>query len=217
MHLCERLLSSCTCCLPLVLIQPWLKCPHIDQWHKTYCPWIMPKPAGVGEFLQAFYVAIICIKHCRRFGEAVVKFTIYWNVFRQLRTSLTIVNHVCSLHSDLNPLLHAGVFIHKKEQTFRSIQIIGLGLDSMRSPAFSSEPKKPVPWWTGDLTPSVLHRKLEISRWNRRACQAATEPAWQCRRPIHHPSQQNGQELDQALLIGSAIAVCQCPASAFEW
>ena len=47
---------------------------------------------------------------------------------------------------------------------------------------FSSEPRKPAPWPTGDFAPSVLHRNLEIRRWNRRACQASTEPAWKCRK-----------------------------------
>ena len=54
----------------------------------------------------------------------------------------------------------------------------------MRSPAFSSEPRKPAPWWTGDLTPSVLHRKLEVRRWNHRVYQAATVPAWQCKKSL---------------------------------
>ena len=49
-------------------------CRHASCWER---------PAGVGEFLQAFFVAIVCIKHCRRFGEAVMKFTIYWTMSRQ--------------------------------------------------------------------------------------------------------------------------------------
>ena len=58
---CGRSLASCS--LPLILIQPsWLKCPHIDQWQRTYCTWITLRPAGVGEFLQAFFVAIVCHK-----------------------------------------------------------------------------------------------------------------------------------------------------------
>ena len=49
-------------------------------------------------------------------------------------------------------------------------------------PAFSSEPLKPTPWQKGDMTPSVLHEKLEVRRWNRRVHQAATVPAWQCKK-----------------------------------
>ena len=61
--LCGRSLSSCTCFLPLILMQAsWIKCPHFDQWQKTYCKQIMLIPAGVGEFLQAFFIAIICHK-----------------------------------------------------------------------------------------------------------------------------------------------------------
>ena len=37
---------------------------------------------------------------------------------------LEIVNHVCSLHSDVNSFLHAVVFIHKIIKTFGSMQII---------------------------------------------------------------------------------------------
>ena len=51
----------------------------------------MVRPAGVGEFLQASFVAIVCHK-VLRFGEAVMKFIIYWAVSRQLQTSLTVHN-----------------------------------------------------------------------------------------------------------------------------
>ena len=55
---------------------------------------------------------------------------------------------------------------------------------------------------------SLLHAGFFIHK----KCPAATEPAWQCKNTysLHHPAQQYGQDLDQALLIGSAIAVCQC-------
>ena len=71
----------------------WLKCPHIDQWQKTYCRlhesfW----DQRVSEnFCRHFLLRLFAIKHCRRFGEAVMKFTISWAVSRQLRTSLTLV------------------------------------------------------------------------------------------------------------------------------
>ena len=60
--LCGRSLASCPCCPCCCLwFQPsWLKSPHIDQWQKTYCTWIMLRPVGVWEFLQAFFVAIVC-------------------------------------------------------------------------------------------------------------------------------------------------------------
>ena len=34
-----------------------VKCPHIDQWQKTYFKWIMLRP-----FLQVFFVEIVCHK-----------------------------------------------------------------------------------------------------------------------------------------------------------
>ena len=63
-------------------------------------------------------------------------------------------------------------------------------LGSLRSSDFSSETRKPAPLRTGDFNPSVLHRKFEIRRGNRWACQAATEPAWQCTKAITKPSLQ---------------------------
>ena len=54
--LCGRSLSSCTCCLPLILIQPsWLVLVLInDRRHTVH--------ESCWEFLQAFFVAIVCHK-----------------------------------------------------------------------------------------------------------------------------------------------------------
>ena len=54
----------------------------------------------------------------------------------------------------------------------------------------------------------VNNFKRPPQRWNNNS-----NPAYS----LLHPAQQYGQDLDQALLIGAAIVVCQCLASVFEW